>query len=280
MQSFKGVPVLVTGAGRGIGKRLSIGFASKGARVGLLARSKAELDLCHLEIEHAGGAALRLRSEVGDYEQMCAAIERMRVHFNKPVQIVICAAAIQGPIGPFVESSPKGWGELIHTNLVGVMNVCRAVLPQMIERRSGKIVVLACGGASSGRPNFALYAATKSAVARFVESVAAELSEHNVQINCISPGDTYTHMTDQILAAGDRAGWRESEHAQQTRVTGGTPLERQIELAMFLASEQSNHISGRLIGVMDDWKKLKSGSIKEDQYTLRRITKGLVSLSD
>jgi len=271
---LKGVPVLVTGAGRGIGKRLAIGFAAKGARVGLLARSKAELDLCHLEIEHAGGTALRLRTDVSDYEQMCAAVERMRVHFNKPIQVMVCAAAVQGPIGPFVETAPKSWGESIQTNLVGVMNSCRAVLPQMIERRSGKIIVLACGGASSGRMNFALYAATKAGVARFVESVAAEVSEHNVQVNSISPGDTYTHMTDQILSAGDRAGWRESEHAQQTRLTGGTLPEKQMELALFLASEQSNHITGRLIGVMDDWKKLKNGSVNPEQYTLRRIQKG------
>lgn len=273
MHSFKGVPLLVTGAGRGIGKRLAIGFAAKGARVGLLARSKAELDLCHLEIEHAGGSALRLRSDVSDYEQMCAAIERMRVHFNKPVQVMICAAAAQGPIGPFVETSPKAWSELLQTNLIGVMNACRAVLPQMIERRSGKIIVLACGGASSGRMNFSVYAATKAALARFVESVAAEVSEHNVQINSISPGDSYTHMTDQIIAAGERAGWRESEHAQQTRLTGGTPPDKQMDLAAFLASEQSNHVSGRLIGVMDDWKKLKTGTINPEQYTLRRIQK-------
>jgi NAD(P)-dependent dehydrogenase (short-subunit alcohol dehydrogenase family) len=273
VHSFKAVPVLVTGAGRGIGKRLAIGFAASGARVGLVARSKAELDLCHLEIEHAGGSALRVRTDVMDFEQMSASVERMRVHFNGPVQILVCAAAVQGPIGPFAETSPKAWTEIVQTNLIGVMNACRAVLPHMIERRSGKIIVLACGGASSGRPGFSIYAATKAAVARFVESVAAELSDHNVQINCISPGDTYTHMTDQILAAGERAGWRESEHAQQIRLTGGTPPDRQMELALFLASAQSNHVSGRLIGVMDDWKKLKTGTVNPDQYTLRRVQK-------
>lgn len=265
--------MLVTGAGRGIGKRLAIGFAAKGARVGLLARSKAELDLCYLEIEHAGGTALRIRCDVSDYEQVSAALERMRVHFNSPVQVAVCAAATQGPIGPFAESSPKAWPEVIQSSLVGVLNACRALLPGMIERRSGKIIVLACGGASSGRPNFALYAATKAAVARFVESIAAEVSEHNVQVNCISPGDTYTHLTDQILAAGERAGWRETEHAEQIRLTGGTPPDKQLELALFLASEQSNHITGRLIGVMDDWKKLKNGAITEEQYTLRRLQK-------
>ena len=273
MPSFKNVTVLVTGAGRGIGKRLAIGFAAKGARLALLARSKAELDLCHLEIEHASGSALRIRADVSDYEQVSAAIERVRIHFNSTVDVLVCAAAIQGPVGPFAESSPKGWTELLHTNLVGVMNSCRAVLPQMIERRKGKIIVLSCAGASTARPNFAVYAAGKSAVARFVESVAEEVSEHNVQINCMSPGPTYTHMTDQVLAAGDRAGWKEIEDAQQTRLTGGTAPERQSELALFLASEESNHISGRMIYVSDDWKRLKSGAVSPELYTLRRAQK-------
>jgi NAD(P)-dependent dehydrogenase (short-subunit alcohol dehydrogenase family) len=274
VHSLNGVPVLVTGAGRGIGKRLAIGFATRGARLGLLARSKAELDLCHLEIEHAGGTALRMRANVCDLEQVSAAVERMRVHFSGDIQVLVCAAAMLGPIDPFVETSPKVWNEILQTNLIGVMNSCRAVLPKMIERRSGKIIVLACGGVSSGRPNYSIYAASKAALARWVESVAEELRDHNVQINCLSPGDTYTHMTDQILAAGERAGWREMEHAQEIRITGGMAVEKQIELAVFLASEQSNHISGRLIGVQDDWKKLKNATLGEEQYTLRRVQKG------
>jgi len=174
-------------------------------------------------------------------------------------------------VGAFVETSPKVWHDVVNTNLTGVMNACRAVLPHMIERRAGKIIVLACGGVSTGRPNFSVYAAVKSALARFVESVAEEVVEHNIQINCLSPGESYTHMTDQILAAGERAGWREQEHAEQTRLTGGVAPEKQMDLALFLASEQSNHVNGRLIGVMDDWKKLKNGAISPEQYRLRRV---------
>ncbi len=273
MQSFDGVTALVTGAGRGIGKRLAIGFAGKGARVGLLARSKPELDLCHLEIEHGGGNALRMRADVADYEQVSAAVERMRVQFGSPVQVLVCAAAIQGSVGPFVETNPKSWAEVVHTNLLGVMNTCRMVLPQMIQRRSGKIIVLTGGTGSQARPNFSIYAATKAAVVSFAESVAEEVRDHNVQINCMAPGASYTHMTDQTLAAGDRAGWREVEEAREVRLTGGVPAEKQIELALFLASERSNHITGRLIHVQDDWKRLRDGSLKPDQYTLRRVQK-------
>ena len=273
MQSFKTIPVLVTGAGRGIGKRLAIGFASQGARVGLLARSKPELDLCHLEIEHGGGNALRMRADVADYEQVAASVERMRVQFGRPVQVLVCAAAIQGFVGTFAESHPRNWAEIVQTNLMGVMNTCRAVLPEMIEHRCGKIIVLTSGSGSQARPNFAIYAATKAAVVSFAESVAEEVRDHNVQINCMAPGASYTHMTDQILAAGDRAGWREIEEAQHVRLTGGVTAEKQTELALFLASEQSNHISGRLIHVQDDWKRLRDGTLKPDQYTLRRVQK-------
>lgn len=268
--SFKTVPVFVTGAGRGIGKRLAIGFATRGARVGLLARSKAELDLCHLEIEHQGGSALRLRADTGDYEQVAAAVERMRVQFGAPPRVLICSAATLGPIGPFVESSPKSWVETIQTNLTGVLNACRAVLPPMLEGRSGKIIILTGGGATQARSNFALHEATKFALIRFTETLAEEVNDRNVQVNCLAPGATYTHMTDQILAAGERAGWEEIEEARQVRMTGGVAAEKQIELALFLASEQSNHISGRMLHVQDDWKKLKDKTIPPDLFRMRR----------
>ncbi len=269
--TIKNVSVLVTGAGRGIGKRLAVGFATLGARVGLLARSKAELDLCHLEIEHAGGTALRIRTDVADYEQVSAAVERMRVQFSTPVEVLVCAAAVLGPIGPFAESTPRQWSEPIQTNLIGVLNSCRAVLPSMIERRSGKIIILAGGGVTPSRPNFAVYTATKTALVRFAESLAEEVMDHNVQVNCISPGASYTHMTDQVLAAGERAGWKENEIAQKVRLTGGVPPAKQVELAMFLASAQSNHVTGRLVGTEDDWRRLRDQNVSPELFRLRRV---------
>lgn len=272
MRTLKDRGVLITGAGRGIGKRLAIGFAQAGARVGLLARSKPELDLADLEIEHAGGVALRIRADVRDYEQVCAAVERMRVHFGG-VHVLICAAAIQGPIGPLAEVNPNAWAETIAINLTGVMHACRAVLPHMIENRSGKIIVLSGGGAASPRPNFTAYAASKAAVVRLAESIAEEVRDHNIQVNCMAPGGTYTHMTDEILRAGESAGWKDSEDARQVRLTGGVPPDRQIALAQFLASEKSNHISGKLIHVNDDWKRLENSNIHPEIFTLRRVQK-------
>src|SRR5690242_5721760 len=128
--------VLITGAGRGIGKRLAMGFAEAGARVGLLSRSQAELDLAKLEIEQAGGNALRIRADVRDLEQMQAAADRVRAVFGG-LDVLIAAAGIQGPVGPFLGNRPKAWTETIETNLIGAVNSCRAVLPGMVEKRAG-----------------------------------------------------------------------------------------------------------------------------------------------
>jgi NAD(P)-dependent dehydrogenase (short-subunit alcohol dehydrogenase family) len=264
--------VLITGAGRGIGKRLAIGLAQMGARLGLIARSKAELDVAALEIEHAGGTSLRVRADVRDYEQLAAAVERIRVHFG-PLDVLICSAAIQGPIAPLVETPAKEWMETLETNVGGVVNACRAVLPGMIERRHGKIIVLGGGGATRPRPYFSSYAASKAAVARLVESLAEEVRDHNIQVNCMSPGGTYTAMTDEILRAGDRAGARDLEEAHRVRQTGGVQPDRQIQLITFLASERSNHISGKLVHVDDDWKRLEKGTVNPELYTLRRVQK-------
>lgn len=268
-----GKSVLITGAGRGIGKRLAIGFAQAGARVGLLARSQAELDLAKLEIEQAGGNALRIRADVRDLEQLQAAVDRMRAVFGG-IDALIASAGVQGPIGPFLTTRPKQWNETIETNLIGSVNACRAALPPMIEKRSGKIILIAGGGSGRSRPNFTAYAASKAAIVRFAECLADEVRDHNVQVNCMSPGGAYTHMTDEILHAGEeRAGAREIEDAEQVRVTGGIAPDKQIQLALFLTSERSNHISGKLIHVNDDWRKLEQNNMKPELYTLRRVQK-------
>lgn len=272
LQPFENKAVMITGAGRGIGKRLAIGFAAAGARVGLVARSKPELELTKLEIEHSGGSALHLRADVTDADAVRSAADRFRSHAGE-IDVLICAAAVQGPIGPLLETGVKAWADTVATNLNGVMHSIAAVLPGMIKRRSGKIIVLSGGGSDRPRPNFTAYAASKAGVVRLAECLAAELNGQNIQVNCMSPGGAYTHMTDEILRAGEKAGWREIEDSQRIRISGGEPAEKQIQLALFLASERSNHINGRFLHVNDDWRKLENVNLNPDVFTLRRQTK-------
>ena len=104
--------------------------------------------------------------------------------------------------------------------------------------------------------------------------IADEVGNHNVQVNAMAPGAAYSHMTDEILHAGEeKAGRREIEDAEKVRVTGGVPAEKQTALALFLASERSNHISGKFIHVNDDWKKWENENMKSELLTLRRLQK-------
>jgi 3-oxoacyl-[acyl-carrier protein] reductase len=270
---FKSKNILLTGAGRGIGKRLALGFARRGARIALVGRSKAELDLAHIEIEQHGGNALRLRADVTDLEQLRAAFDRAAVVFNSPIDILICAAGIAGPLGPFLETSVQGWAETIEINLLGVVHSVRAALPGMLQRRSGKILVVACDTDSVPKLNFSAYETSKTAAARFVESISAELVDHNVQINCFDPGPAYTNFTDEVIAASERLDPGVVAEAREIRRTGGLTPDLQFNHAAYLVSERSNHITGKLIHVTDDLKRLKNAVLRPELFTLKRVLK-------
>lgn len=215
---------------------------------------------------------MRLRADVCDREQVAAAVHRMEAHFGPP-QILICAHATFGPIGPLATSDPGEWAHALTTNITGAMNLCRAVLPGMLARRWGKILLLVGPGAEGPRPAFSAYASAQAAIVRFAETLAEEVRDANIQVNCVNPGATYTSLTDDVLRAGERAGPAELQAAAHVRTTGGTPPDKQIHLVQFLCSERSNHISGKLIAVGDDWRKLEHANTHTEMFTLRRTQK-------
>lgn len=266
---FLNKTVLVTGAGRGIGKRLALGFAEQRAFVGLLARTRPELDVTLLEMQQLGGTGKVVPADVRNLSQVEQAVAQL-----PRVDVLICAAGIQGPIRPIAEADPSLWIDTIQTNLVGIFHCLRAVIPQMAARREGKIILIGGGGGVRARPNFSAYAAAKTGLVRLAETVAAELLHDNIQVNVMAPGGTYTSMTDEILQAGDIAGATEIQDARQVRLTGGVSPDRQIQLAAFLASQASNHITGRMLHVHDDWKRLQHEALTEDLLTLRRVQRG------
>jgi 3-oxoacyl-[acyl-carrier protein] reductase len=99
------------------------------------------------------------------------------------------------------------------------------------------------------------------------------VADDNVQINCLDPGRAYTTLTDELIQAEDRLEPSVIAEAREVRRTGGASAELQLQQAMFLASEQSNHISGKLIHITDDWQKLRNATLRADALTLRRVQK-------
>jgi len=272
--TLSGEIALITGAGRGIGESVAHAFARSGANLALVARTRDEIERVARETAERGVTSIALVGDVSkraDVERVAAAaIEK----FGR-VDILVNAAGIYGPIGPFVENDLGDWAAAIETNLMGTVFSIRAVLPQMLERRKGVIVNFSGGGAVQPLPRFSAYGASKAAVVRLTETLAEEVAESGVRINAIAPGAVNSRLLDQVLAAGERAGVSFYAKALEQKAQGGTPPERAAELALFLASAEGKEVSGRLISaVWDDWKSLpgRAGELRSSAlFTLRRI---------
>lgn len=267
---------IVTGAGRGIGKAIALAFAREGASVVAVSRTFTEVTETAREVQALGGRALPMKVDVSSREEVENMVSSAMHQFEK-LDILVNNAGVQPPIGPITENDPDQWWKTVTINLGGTFLCSRSVLPVMMKRRQGKIINLSGGGATSPRPYFTAYAVSKTAVVRLTETLAEEVREYNIQVNAIAPGAVNTRMLEEIIAAGEIGGARALDGAKRQLETGGTPPEKAAALAVFLASDESNGLSGRLISaVWDDWKGM-AAQVEEimtsELYTLRRIVK-------
>jgi len=267
---------VITGAGRGIGKTIALTFAQEGATIVCISRTALEIEDTAREIRSFGRHVLALQADVSKPEEVDNAVALTIKQFGQ-VDVLVNAAGIQGPIGSVLDNDINSWIQTINVNLIGTFLFTKAVLPVMVERRKGKIINFSGGGATSPRPYFTAYAASKGSVVHFTESLAEEVKNYNIQVNAIAPGAVNTKMLDQVLAARKLAGEIEFEKAAEQLKSGGTSPEKPANLVLFLASDESKNLTGKLISaVWDNWQGF-SGKIDEimatDIYTLRRIVK-------
>ncbi len=269
-----GEVVLITGAGRGIGEALAQAFARSGASLALIARTAGEVERVARETAALGVATMSLPGDVSDRVAMRSLAARALERFGR-VDVLINAAGIYGPIGPFIENDMDQWAATLETNLMGTVFAIHALLPNMLARRKGVILNVSGGGAVQPFPRFSAYGTSKAAVARLTETLAAEVKGTGIRVNAIAPGAVNTRLLDQVLEAGDNAGAGFYAQSLEQKRNGGTPPERAAEPAVFLASPMAAGISGRLISaVWDDWKSLPDRASELDcsaLFTLRRI---------
>ena len=269
-----GKVAIITGAGRGIGRAIALAFALEGADVLVASRTLSEVTATAEGVRALGRNALALNVDVSNRGEVDWMVAQGLQEFGK-VDILVNNAGTYGSIGPLVDNDPEKWVQTVSINLFGAFHCARAVLPFMIRARRGRIINLSGGGASSPLPNFSAYAASKVAIVRLTETLAQEVEEFNIQVNAIAPGAVNTKLTDAVLAAGPAAGEEMLAQARRQKEAGAVPAERAAALAVFLASAESDGLSGRLISaVWDDWENM-NGRIEQimasDLYTLRRV---------
>jgi 3-oxoacyl-[acyl-carrier protein] reductase len=191
------------------------------------------------------------------------------------IDILVNCAGIYGPIGLITDIDVKHWFATININLYGTFLCMRAVLPTMMKNKKGKIINMSGGGGASPLPRFSAYGTSKAGVIRLTETIANEVKEYNIDINAIAPGAVNTRLLDQALTAGEATGKDFRARAIKQKQEGGVPPEKVAELALFLASPESDGLSGRLVSLLwDKWKdspRHLAEIMSSDVYTIRRI---------
>lgn len=268
----------ITGANRGLGFEISRAFIKAGAHIAITARDEQVLaEACH-ELQlmaEPGQKVLGFKADVTSPDDVHRAVSSALEAFGH-LDILVNNAGIYGPKGAVEEVDWNEWVQAIQVNLLGSVLTCREVLPYFKAQRSGKIIQLSGGGATSPMPFISAYAASKAAIVRFAETLAREVQEFGITVNAVAPGALNTRMLDEILTAGpEKVGQTYYEKSIKQKQEGGASLENAANFVAFLASDASNGITGKLISaVWDPWEALPE-HIEElkstDIYTLRRI---------
>ena len=192
---------LITGASRGIGEATARYFASQGAHVVLLARSKDDVERIAAEIVQAGGSALGLGCDVAWFHDVQSAVDIAQEQFGS-IDVLINNAGLIDPIARITDSDPEEWGLMVDVNLKGVYHGYRAVLPVMQKQGSGTVINISSGAANGALEGWSHYCATKAAVLALTRCGHKEMAEHGVRIMGLSPGTVATEMQVQIKESG------------------------------------------------------------------------------
>jgi len=269
---------IVTGASRGLGRAICEHFVRAGAGVLFTSRDADAVRRVtdHLRKLATGGQVVDgMVSDVSRAQDCHTAVARA-MELGSGIDILVNNAGIYGPMGPIEEINFEQFVSAIQINLFGTVLMCREVIPIMRRQNGGKIINLSGGGGATALPRIDAYAASKAAVVRLTENLAIELADAGIDVNAIAPGALNTKMLEQILEAGpEKVGQEFYDRSMRQRDEGGAGLEKGAALAVFLASADSDRISGRLISaVWDDWQNLpahRDELAEGDIFTLRRI---------
>ncbi len=192
MQSLKDKTAIITGAGKGIGRAIALALIAEGVHVGLLARTDKDLQELAAAATKAGLRSAVALADVGDREQVDAAIGKIKNELG-PIDILINNAGT-GAFGKFLELEPAQWENIIRVNLLGVYYVTRAVLPGMIERSSGDIINISSTAGQRGAPVTSAYSASKFGVMGLTESLMQEVRKHNIRVTALTPSTVATDL--------------------------------------------------------------------------------------
>jgi len=233
---------IVTGAGRGIGRAIALGYAQAGARVVVVARTPTELYAMAQEIEAGGGRALAIPTDISQAKDVELMVNQTLKTFGH-IHILVNNAGVAGPMGLITQIDEDDWGQTLAINLKGAFLCCRAVVPSMIAARGGNIVNIS-SGAGQPKPRSSVrslpYQVSKFGLEGLTNGLAVQLREYKINVNSLLPGMIATRFHDdtppeRIAALGGKMG--HPEHV--------------IGAAIYLASRGPGELTGQIVNARD-----------------------------
>ena len=265
--------VVITGASSGIGAALTRALASDGFALYVCGRRADRLR----EVTEDNSIAFAYRCDVSRESQVRDFAEKISER-TPHVDALINCAAVQGAIGPMLETDSRQWRETFDVNLFGTYLMTKYIAPLMDQERSPCIVNFSGGGAFDAFPNYSAYAVSKAAVVRMTENLAAELAETGIRVNSVAPGFVATEIHRATMHAGPKkAGAERFQETEARMKRGSIPMDVPVDCVRFLLSDRSIGLTGKTISAsFDPWSTAefadKIPQINEsDLYTLRRI---------
>ena len=238
---LEGKVAIVTGASRGLGRAMALALAEAGADVAAAARTTGEIEETAHLVEKAGRRALAVRTDVAEYAQVEALVARTVDALGR-LDIIVNNSGIAA-VRPVLEMPPEEFVRIIHVNLIGVFNGCRAAAARLTSQKSGKVINMASVLGTAGLAGYSAYAASKGGVIAFTKALAVEWARYGVQVNAIAPGWFVTDMNAMAFA----------DPKVRERLLRDVPMRRTGELAeigplaVYLASSASSYMTGQTI---------------------------------
>jgi 3-oxoacyl-[acyl-carrier protein] reductase len=267
---------VVTGASRGLGRLCARELATHGANLLLTARDQTALAdfAVEMKVKYPSREVTTLGCDLTDSDTP----QRVREAADQlgQVDILVNNAAVQGPIGPAWEVPWREFEEALRLDFLVPVALCRAFIPSMKAKGRGWIINIAGGGATTPRPMFAAYAAAKTALVRFTETVAIETARDGIRINAVAPGAFASGMTKAVHSSAKNAGEVEAAIAQRLLDSEDIAnAEKAARLVVYLTIGEGRDVTGKLISaVWDRWDWLHRYPevlAHKDVFTLRRI---------
>lgn len=272
-EDLSGQVAIVTGGGRGFGQAIARQLASQGAAVAVTSRTPAQLEETRSAIEAAGGRALAIGADVNSQADWQNVVSQTESKLG-PVTLLVANAALSDPAGPIYEADPEVWQKTLDTNVMGSVRGARAVLPGMVERRQGRMIIVSSGSALAAAPYTSPYRVSKTALLRLAEILALEVKDFGVSVFSIHPGVINSTILDSAARTEEGRRWAPHFAAMVESGRAFTGTDQCAECCAFLASGAADALTGRYISATEDFRALaaRAAEVQEKDLQVLRLT--------